>query len=96
MNGVELIAAEREQQIDSIGWDAEHDDDHSDGALWYAARCYLGLRLSNTRVPREWPWDTGDFKPKSRVENLVRAGALIAAEIDRLHRYTLSETPNDQ
>lgn len=33
-----------------------------------------------------WPWDESWRKPKSRREDLVRAGALIAAEIDRLDR----------
>lgn len=33
-----------------------------------------------------WPWAPEWFKPKTPVENLERAGALIAAEIDRLQR----------
>jgi len=92
MDGAELIAVERKRQTDSIGWDADHDDDHFEGELWHAARCYLSLDPANLQqtadlpAPRGWPWDQGDFKPKSRVENLVRAGALIAAEIDRLRR----------
>lgn len=31
-----------------------------------------------------WPWDSEWYKPKDRIRDLVRAGALIAAEIDRL------------
>lgn len=35
----------------------------------------------------EWPWEPEAWKPSTdRLANLVRAGALVAAEIDRLHR----------
>ena len=86
MTGVELIAAERQRQMDVIGWDKDHDDGHCDSVLWHAARCYLSLKPGSTRMPAGWPWERSDFKPKSRIKNLVRAGALIAAEIDRLQR----------
>jgi hypothetical protein len=33
-----------------------------------------------------WPWSDKWWKPKSRREDLVRAGALILAEIERLDR----------
>lgn len=36
------------------------------------------------RVGDAWPWRDEDFKPADRVRNLEKAGALIAAEIDRL------------
>lgn len=37
--------------------------------------------------PDWWPWDVSWWKPSDDpVENLVKAGALIAAEIDRLQR----------
>ena len=86
MTGAELITAERQRQMDVIGWTGFHDDGHCEGELWHAARCYLSLKPGDTQMPGGWPWDRGDFKPKSRIENLVRAGALIAAEIDRLQR----------
>lgn len=43
------------------------------------------------QVPLGWPasWSFHWWKPKSRRENLVRAGALIAAEIDRLDRINI-------
>lgn len=39
-------------------------------------------------VPKAWPWDAEWWKPtpENRVRELVKAGALIAAEIDRLQR----------
>ena len=33
-----------------------------------------------------WPWDMKWWKPKSPWEDLVRAGGLILAEMDRLER----------
>lgn len=33
-----------------------------------------------------WPWGTQSFKPTNSIRDLTKAGALIAAEIDRLQR----------
>lgn len=33
-----------------------------------------------------WPWDWKWWKPRSKRENLIRAAALIVAEIERLDR----------
>jgi hypothetical protein len=37
-------------------------------------------------INRFWPWGWKWWKPKSQREDLVRAGALIVAEIERLDR----------
>lgn len=37
-------------------------------------------------LPDWWPWDESWWKPEDPIRNLVKAGALIAAEIDRLQR----------
>ncbi|MGE0456387.1 MAG: hypothetical protein AB7I13_00015 [Vicinamibacterales bacterium] len=37
-------------------------------------------------APRFWPFDCCDWKPGDRIRELEKAGALIAAEIDRLLR----------
>lgn len=37
-------------------------------------------------IQRAWPWDWKWWKPKDRVRDLVRAGALIVAELERLKR----------
>ena len=38
-------------------------------------------------VPNLWPWESHWWKPSnSPIRNLEKAGALIAAEIDRLQR----------
>lgn len=39
-----------------------------------------------TVLSRLWPWQWSWFKPKDRRRDLVRAGALILAEIERLDR----------
>lgn len=37
-------------------------------------------------APNSWPWEEQWWKPKDPLRDLIRAGALIAAEIDRLQR----------
>lgn len=103
--GAELIAAERQRQIDAEGWTPEHDDGHVRGEIARAAAVYALPADARERIPgvfgqwvhgpmyedvwRDglWPWP-GWFKPtpNDRVRELVKAGALIAAEIDRLQR----------
>lgn len=43
-------------------------------------------------VPERWPWDGKWWKPRGRRNNLVRAAALIIAEIERLDRAALLST----
>lgn len=94
--GIELIASERHRQQTEEGWSPSHDDSHEYGELCAAAESYLlelrtrvigtsGLPIRNP--PPAWPWDDHWWKPTSDpVRQLVKAGALIAAEIDRLQR----------
>lgn len=94
--GVELIAEERQRQIEVEGWTKEHDAQHKDCELAKAAICYADPNVyyhHENRVLRHrrpnwdfWPmkWDECWFKPTDRIRDLVKAGALIAAEIDRL------------
>lgn len=88
MNGIESIAAERRRQIEVEGWTPEHDDEHDSGEMAAAASCYsiAAFYKPYERFPVFWPWGKSWWKPKDRRSNLVRAGALIAAEIDRLDR----------
>lgn len=84
-----LIAAERRRQIDVEGYTPGHDDeDHSTGQLAMAAACYA-LHPSEdepSEPPQFWPWGNDWWKPGDRVRELVKAGALIVAEIERLQR----------
>ena len=100
--GVGLIWDERIRQLLFEGWTAEHDDQHDFQELLKAAVCYIDYAmLVNLQGHSEeiytkddpapwkkiWPWDTAWFKPSDDpIRNLVKAGALIAAEIDRLKR----------
>lgn len=115
--GIELIAAERDRQVNVEGWSAQYDDGHSKGELGAAAiayvangcqiltqvkvftepRCKCGARgladcscallTPDEKWVKPWPWAPTEFNPKPNpVADLVRAGALIAAEIDRLLR----------
>lgn len=46
---------------------------------------YDGGYRKGEDVPREWPWNGKWWKPSDDpIRNLEKAGALIAAEIDRL------------
>lgn len=83
------IFAERRRQIESEGWSTEHDDTHADGQLAEAASCYaIGQTPARTIARMLWPWELKWWKPKDHRTNLVRAGALIVAEIERLNRVT--------
>ena len=86
--GAAAISAERERQVSKEGWSVEHDDEHSDSEMALAAFCYLyaGIYDPGDFVRRYWPWDWSWWKPADNRRNLIKAGALIAAEIDRLDR----------
>ena len=96
--GVELIATERRRQMEAEGWPPEHDDTHTHGELRRAAIAYATYPGSGTEgawghaqgepySPSPWPFELEAWKPStSVVADLVKAGALIAAEIDRLYR----------
>ena len=94
MTGVELIAAERYRQIYEEGWTAGHDSRHPKGELAQAAASYAVASRATVRShkpPPGWPWAKQWWKPTSPIRMLVKAGALIAAEIDR--RLSNSEGP---
>lgn len=98
MTGIELIAEERQRQIEVEGWSIAHDDEHKDFELGYAARCYEqepaerdlmgGETDLKTGVPQDWPWDDEYWKPTpdNRVRELQKAGALYYAEQQRIER----------
>lgn len=81
--GIELIAEERQRQIEEEGWTAEHDKQWAAFELAEAAACYAHPFIMSTNL--EWPFDKSWWKPsENRIRDLQKAGALIAAEIDRL------------
>ena len=87
ISGALLIAAERQRQIEAEGWTPEHDDEHGAGEMAAAAACYaLNAAGCGCEVARNWPWDGSWWKPTTSRRDLVKAGALILAEIERLDR----------
>jgi len=97
--GIELIEAERVRQL-TADYTAEHDDwlnkngELADAAISYAIAAAKEARGESTPYLRglvtvggiPWPWEDSQWKPGSAIRNLVKAGALIAAEIDRRQR----------
>jgi hypothetical protein len=81
------VLAERRRQIEVEGWTPEHDDEHSESEMAVAAACYAissgGYAIGE--VPPMWPWDKA-WKPSYSRRDLVKAGALILAEIERIDR----------
>jgi hypothetical protein len=87
MTGVERIAAERKRQIEEEGFTAEHDDGYVNRELVRVAIAYADGGRKKA-VPMFWPLAVKWWKPTpgNRIRELEKAGALIAAEIDRLLR----------
>ena len=89
-SGARMIAKERKRQARRLGWTASHDDEHTDGILAVVAAELAAYSTdasvsdSANRLPD--PWKLVNLNRFDRVRQLVIAGALIAAEIDRLKR----------
>jgi hypothetical protein len=91
------VISERQRQVDTMGYDFEHDDAHPCGEIaayaafyamppaareWPATETGYGATFGEAIIPADWTMpQTGD-----RRRELVKAGALILAEIDRLDR----------
>ncbi len=96
--GIKLIAEERQRQIEVEDWTSEYDATHTKGELASlgALYAYPGNRYEHRTFYADsffsamWPqsWDPKWWKPvpNNRIKELTKAGALIAAEIDRLQR----------
>lgn len=87
-DGAADVICERLRQKYGEGWTVEHDDTHVNGELAAAAANYalyhtpFGGDLPN----HIWPWAAEWWKPTTSRRDLVKAGALIIAEIERLDR----------
>lgn len=90
------VLAERRRQIEAEGFTADHDDRHIRGELATAAACYAApSRYRLAALDLLWPpmWSGTLWKPSgahddltARRRDLVKAAALILAEIERLDR----------
>lgn len=92
MSAIDDIAVERARQITAEGWTLDHDDKHAHGQLAKAAASYaygstIGTTSRRWWFPADmWPWDKSWWKLTDPRRDLVKAGALIVAEIERLDR----------
>ncbi|MFY3137976.1 hypothetical protein ACOTFF_15945 [Achromobacter xylosoxidans] len=92
------VLAERQRQISVEGWEPERDDTYRHGELASAAASYAqcaGLQREGATTENafkapfveNWPWSEAWWKPSAEPRrNLVKAGALVLAEIERLDR----------
>jgi|SRR5437868_5772263 len=90
-----LISTERVRQVNQEGWTKEHDDTHTHNELARAAAYYaLPADWRIIALWTLWPWAREWWKPTpdDRVRELVKAGALIVAEIERLQRNESTES----
>jgi hypothetical protein len=94
------VIAERRRQVEVEDWTPDHDDGHKSGELAIAAACYALNATDDTDGPEVrfvgaelWPWADEWWKPTDPRRDLVKAGALLIAEIERLDRAALSRRP---
>lgn len=101
-----LFAAERSRQIQAEGYSPDKDDGYVNGHLARAAATYAlpnQQRLESPytyhtdegkHVPCMWPWGAKSWKPtpNDRLREVVKAGALLLAEAERLIRANITTT----
>lgn len=85
----EAILQERRRQQEQEGYNPEHDDLHEQGQLAAAGAAYAwaaSLPSWPSAPPEFWPFGPGEFKEAAPRRALVKAGALIIAELQRRER----------
>lgn len=96
---VSEVLTERLSQKDVEGYSAERDDQYVNGELATAAAAYAfwaslsGLLPPDRTLdpPCTWPWEPDHWKPTTQRQMLIKAGALILAELERLERMRAIE-----
>ena len=98
--GIELIAEERQRQIEVEGYSAQHDSQHKASEFAYAIIAYaeaakagincreLGITdemyISMAKSDMGRHFPWGEFKTTTDIRDLTKVGALAAALIDKL------------
>lgn len=85
------LVAERMRQITGENYKRAHDDGYQPHELPAAAAAYAFAAATRERYlsldpVKMWPWNPVSFKPTDPRRDLVKAGALIIAEIERIDR----------
>ncbi|EPR6212726.1 ead/Ea22-like family protein [Escherichia coli] len=81
------VISERQRQRAVEGWTSEHDDAYQNSELADAAACYaINAHNQGLSTPAHWPWAPDWWKQSGPRRDLVKAGALILAEIERIDR----------
>lgn len=92
------VIAERQRQISVKGWAPEHDDTYIGCELAAAAISYIEPVEAENYWPADWHDDS--FRPSDYRRNLVKATALLVAELEWLDRISaasvLSEVPDGE
>lgn len=86
------VTAERQRQQSAKGYSTQQDDTYIGGELAAAAISYIEPMEAESYWPADWHDDS--FKPSDYRRNLVKAGALILAEIERIDRQ--EQAPHEQ
>ena len=92
------VLDERQRQISGEGWTTERDDKCRDCELARAAATYAlcvtpdQIKVCDAPV---WPWPMHWWKPTTYRRNIVKAAALLIAEIERLDRSKPATQPAD-
>ncbi|MCJ9696913.1 hypothetical protein MOV76_35715 [Rhizobium sp. PRIMUS64] len=90
------VVLERARQVSGEGFSLAKDDAYRDDELVRAGVSYAMQAMAplmHGSVPPEplWPWNRGWWKPKGRRRDLVRAAALLIAEIERIDRQVVKQ-----
>jgi hypothetical protein len=92
------VLAERERQMTKKGWTLAHDDQYEEEEMAVAAACYAESAAGfhhPSAPPATWPWAYSWWKPTTPRRDLIKAGALILAEIERIDRAATTNTGAD-
>jgi hypothetical protein len=99
------VIAERGRQVGEEGYTPERDDSYAAGELARAGAAYAyqagqsdeaRATVGGAMPPHWWPWANTYWKPRDRRSGLVRAAALLIAEIGKGDRAAASAGGGDE
>lgn len=81
---IDLVKEEREKQITKYGYDTSHDRRHPKNVVLYGALAYLNAAIYGPNIGEEdWPFSKNSFNSEGELKDLVKAAAMIVAEIEK-------------